>query len=182
LGRVRVDTGQILSLPDDSIHFQWNRNTVIGWHYPSCKIGGWPPRRHCSAIGIIADCAIPLTRTLHLLACRAVVAIGIQFHSHRMRVKLVEINLDLKHEMIAVGMGLHFTEAHPKPVLIDRVPPFDQILAHRSPIRRTRQISRRTRQVVCSVYSRTARSAENCGVNRAMLSRIRATQAVGMPF
>jgi len=31
------------------------------------------------------------------------------------------------------------------------------------------------------VYSRSVRFAENCGVKRAMLSRIRATQAVGCP-
>jgi hypothetical protein len=54
-----------------------------------------------------------LTHPLHLLPHRtiAVVAVGIELYSRRIRVEIIEIDLDLKHVLPSVGLDLHLTEA-----------------------------------------------------------------------
>ena len=170
-------------LPQDSRLFQGNRNTGTMRYHSHRIVGSRACRGHRYAIGVAAGPANYLANAFHLLPHRAVAvdSVGIELDSHRIRVKVIEINLSLKHVLIPIGLDLHFTEAQRGPLVLQGLMPIDQLPAYRALVGTTLTEGCRTREVMLfSVFAHRA-DRRKARRKRAMLSRIRATQAVGMP-
>ena len=102
-------------MPQDMRIFQRNRYVIKVRHH-SCRIvRWWAGRRHSRAVNVAARRAGQLSRQggIHFLPHRAtaVDSISIELDSHGLRVKVIEINLNLKDVLLALGFKLHFAEA-----------------------------------------------------------------------
>src|ERR1035437_1919237 len=107
------------ALPQDSSSFQGNGDTSILGYHARRIVGSRACRGHPCAIGVASGRGCQFANALHLLPHRtvAVDAIGIKLYSRRIRVEIVEIDLNLKHVLLPVGLNLHFTDAHRGPLL-----------------------------------------------------------------
>ena len=68
-----------------------------------------------------------MSNALHLLPQWSTVphSIGIEFDPHRLRVEIIEIQLNLKDVLLPVSLNLHVAEAQPGPFLFQSMSPIN---------------------------------------------------------
>jgi hypothetical protein len=101
------------TLPQDSERFERNGNAVVLRYDPRCVVRCRAGRRRSRPVDVAARYGWQLPNTRHLLPrwTIAVDAVGIQLYSRGIRVKTIEIDLDLEHVLLPVSLDTHLTEA-----------------------------------------------------------------------
>ena len=94
-------------------------------------VARWTCRGHRRVIDAAAGCARQRSRALHFLpyGIAAVDSVGIKLDSHRIRVEIIEKDLDLKDVLVRVGLDLHVAEAQRGPFLFQSMLPIDHLPA-----------------------------------------------------
>ena len=124
-----------------------------------------------------------LANARHLLSdwTSAIGPLGIQLDPHRVRIEAIEKTSASKMCWTALVCTFTSPKRRVAHFSFSVMFPIDDVLARRAFIGSALTVGGGGREVVLSVYSRTARLAEKRGVKLAMLFRIRPTQAVGIP-
>jgi len=111
--------------------FQGNRNAFIIRDYPRGIILRRAARRHLCTINVAAVCGRWLAGELHLLSHRtaAVDTVGVKLYADRLRIEVVEIDLNLEYMLVPFGLDLQFAKEQGGPFLLNLMPPVDQLSA-----------------------------------------------------
>src|ERR1017187_8615058 len=122
------------SLPPDSCVFQWDRNAFAVRDDPRCIVPRSADRGHGRAVPVTARRSGQLADAFHLLShwAAAVNSAGIKLNGYRVRVEVIEIDLNVEDMLLAFSLHRHFTKAQRRPFLFQTVLPIDQLPADRA--------------------------------------------------
>ena len=101
------------SLPQDLRGFQRDRDAIAMRYHPRRIVRWRSGRGHGGAVAVAARRARQLADALHLLSHRAaaVTSVGIKLNAYRVRIEVMEIDLNIKDMLPAFSLHLHFTKA-----------------------------------------------------------------------
>jgi hypothetical protein len=159
-----------LPLPKDQAGLKRDRNAIFERYYPGRVILRRTIGRHTGAVGVTVFRAYELLIDFHLVPDRAIFSVREKLHAHIVWRQTVKVDLDNDQMFPAFGGCPDLAEAKVVPFESEGFVPFFYPDARLSLFSSAR------------VYSDTTRLAENRGVKSAILSRIRATHPVEIPF